>query len=404
MTFINKSTGLPLADREYRAFISGGGEKLEVMISRKRVEVALKTVAPGPIDPPPPPPLVEPPATGTITPAQFGAALGAAKPGAVLQLGAGAYVMPHSPKFTAPVTIKGGTFASIDLQGAENITFEGCIFDYNFKAVDDLENSPFYFASCKRITFKDCKVIGSGDAAGYGNGRGLTFDNSADILVQGGSITKFHRAVYSDIPTRMTVKGVNISGIRSDGIQVHGGSFVRIENNWIHDFKTPPRSGDHADMIQFFAVGDTLPTTDFWIVGNKMDIGQGSQTQTMLISTQNGKAYARGVIDGNTIRNAHTHGIAIGPINSLSVQKNAVIAAPPNPADPENADYLKTWGAQHGIMVPIIDASGSGIVVRDNAFAGANWYGGPRIEAPGAAIIGNVTVSAGSLIPVGVGA
>ena len=370
MTFINKATGLPLADREYRAFISGGGEKLEVMINRKRVEVAVKvavTPPPGPIDPPP----VEPPATGSITPAQFGAALANAKGGDVIQLATGVlYAMPRTVKFALPVTIKGGTFQSIDLQGAENITFDGTVFDYKFRQGDGIEAICVALSGCKGIAFKACKFDGdvaSGLSAvdnGFAAGRGLLATGCNGITVQDSVFKSWYRGLVIGESDNIQVLRNEVTDIRSDGMDFVQVKNVVIEGNNIHDFRSAPNSGDHADMIQFWTTGAVSPSTDIVIRNNRLEVGQGTWSQSLFMRNEkvdqgqasfDKMAYRSVLIENNTINNAHIHGITVGETGGLVVKGNTLTAAKLNAALKYNADYLAEYAGNTGIMRPKIN-------------------------------------------------
>ena len=88
---------------------------------------------------------------------------------------------------------------------------------------------------------------------------------------------------------------------------------VLIENNYIHDFRGSPGSGDHCDMIQFWTAGTTSPSTNITIRANVLDIGNGTATQSIFMRNEmvdTGQAgtemyYKNVVIEDNTITNAH---------------------------------------------------------------------------------------------------
>lgn len=418
MTFNNKSTGAPLADRVYRARVSGGGKKLVVFINRQAVEVSFKADV---IIAPPPPPIYPPmPVGSVIAPSAFGSALAAAKPGDVLQLSRGVlYAMPSSPKFAANVTIKGGTFAAMNLQDAENITLDGQIFDYTFRAGDPLHVSPFQISGGRNIAIRN--AVFDGDMArgmsviddGYACGRGLIVSGVDGITVADCIFAKWHRGMIIGESSNIAVLRNDVSGIRSDGMDFMQVRKILIEGNNIHDFRSAPGSADHPDMIQFWTTGTTTPSSDITIRNNKLDVGQGSFTQSLFMRNELGEGgntsiyYRNILIENNTIRNAHIHGITVGETIGLYVRKNAVIAAVLNAADPTNAEYIAQFGAQTGIMVPAINMSKASTgEVTGNAFAGANWRIGARIDMGSSKMVlgSNPTVSAESLIPAGIGA
>lgn len=353
---------------------------------------------PGPIDPPPVVPPVTPP-TGTITPAQFGAALAAAKGGETIQLAAGVlYSMPSSPKFASPVTIKGGVFATLNLQGAENITFDGALFDYKFRQGDPLHQTSFEVTGGKNIAFLRCifdgdLVVGSNPIDnGYANGNGLVVMRVDGITVADCVVKTWMRGLIFDTCVNVKVLRNDVSGIRCDGMDFIQVQKVLIEGNTIHDFASAPGSEDHSDFIQFWTTGTTAPSTDIVIRNNRLIVGQGTWAQSLFMrnelvdqgqATFAAMAYRNILIESNTISNAHVHGITVGETAGLIIRKNLVQAAKLNLALKYNADYVAQYGAGSGIMRPAINA-GEGSV--------------------GFVLDGNAVLAIGQPVPAGVGA
>ena len=363
-------------------------------------------VVPVPIEPPPvvitPPPVIVPPTPVPapvvgITPAQLATALTVASGGAVLMLSGGEYTIPRSLKFATAVTLKSADPANpakvkmLALNGTEGLTFDGIVFEYIFKVGDPHHINPFEVAQSKRVKFVNCQVLGSGDASGFGWGRGLHISASEDIVVDKTKVSKFLRGILVDKCLRVSLTANDISAVRSDAIDVIATDTILIENNYIHDFKSLVDSGDHQDAIQFWTTGQTKPSTNIIIRGNSLDVGQGSYFQSIFMrneevdtdrQTFDVMAYENILIENNSIKASHLHGITVGATKGMIVRNNTLIATPLSTSDPVNVESLATFNAQHSVWIPRINTSPitTGAVIEGNIFGGAPWHTGSRIN------------------------
>jgi len=359
-------------------------------------------VVPVPIEPPPvvivPPPVIVPPApVAGITPAQLAAALTVASGGAVLMLSGGEYTIPRSLKFATAVTLKSADpanpakFKTLSLNGTEGLTFDGIVFEYTFKVGDPEHINVFEVISSKRVTFNNCQILGSGDAGGIGWGRGLYVYQSEDIVVNKTKISKFLRGMVVSNSNRVKIVDNEFVAMRSDGMDIIQTNDVLIENNYIHDFKSLVGSGDHPDAIQFWTNGCTKASTNITIRGNRLEVGQGSYFQSIFMrneevdtgrQTFDVMAYENILIENNSIKASHLHGITVGATKGMIVRNNTLIATPLSTSDPVNVESLATFNAQHSVWIPRINTSPTttGAVIEGNIFGGAPWHTGSRIN------------------------
>ncbi|MFN3938894.1 MAG: right-handed parallel beta-helix repeat-containing protein, partial [Gemmobacter sp.] len=145
---------------------------------------------------------------------------------------------------------------------------------------------------------------------------------------------------------------------------------VLIENNYIHDFRLSPLSGDHPDMIQFWTTGTTEASTDIIIRNNTLDIGDGNWTQSIFMRNElvdTGKAgaemfYRNVLIENNTIYNSHLHGITVGETKGLIIRDNSVLHVP---------DTSIASGGTAPVNVPTIrvSARSESVTITDNVTA-----------------------------------
>lgn len=240
------------------------------------------------------------------------------------------------------------SFSGMDLRGVSNLTFDGLVFDYEFKIDDSISIRPFQIGyGSSDVTIKNS--VFDGDLAtgkseiddGYGYGVGLSVRDSLNISIDSNEFFNWHRgAVYSQ-SENLSVVNNEVYAIRLDGLNFVEVKSVLIEGNYIHNFKDSPDSTSHRDMIQFWTNGTTSPTIDVVIRDNVLDIGEGSWTQSIFMRNEEvdqGRAgtemnYQNILIENNTIYNGHAHGITVGETDSLTIRNNTVLKAAGDSSD-----------------------------------------------------------------------
>ena len=322
-------------------------------------------------------------------------ALSKATGGEIIKLAAGSYgaltldvksgfdrTFPSNVTITSADPLNPATFSSVKLDSVANLTLDGLVFDYNFKAGDPSFLSPFRITGGDRITVTNSTFDGdvasgvSVAANGYGTGYALVVRGATNVTVSNNEMHNFQRGLVVDDSSGIKVTGNDISNMRTDGMDFSQVKSVLIEGNALHDFRRSPTSLDHCDMIQFFTNGTTEPSTDIIIRGNVLDIGKGTFTQSIFMRNELvewGQAgsemnYRNVTIEQNVITNAHLNGIAVGQTTGLIIRHNTVL----------HADGVKADGVDPGVEIPaIMVASGSTSVVVTNNATGAlvGWTG-----------------------------
>ena len=229
--------------------------------------------------------------------------------------------------------------------------------------------------------------VASGKGAtddGFATGQGLAIWGQ-DLTVENNEFREFWTAL-SVGGKDVTVRGNDIHSIRSDGMRVVNVQGVVIEDNHIHDFKGSYASGDHRDMIQFWTTNLKTPNTDIVIRGNRLDIGEGSEAQSIFmrneaVDSQNGgdaMFYRNVLIEQNVITNAHLHGISVGETHGLTIRDNTIIQSV------GDTDFDKG----DGVRIPRINVAkdSTGVVITDNI------SGGIPSAKDGWTVSGNVVV------------
>jgi hypothetical protein len=282
------------------------------------------------------------------TPAELNSALASATGGETILLKGGDYgVFNSGARPATTVTLASAdpanpaVFTGMTLSKAANLTLDGISFDYTYKAGDPTWLRPFNVNDSTGIAIRNSVFDGdfpSGVSAiedGYGTAVGLSVRLSAGVTVEGNEFRDFHRGVLFQQSRDLVVTGNDVHSMRSDGMNFAEVQRVRIENNFLHDFRQSPASADHQDMIQFWTNGTKTPNTDIVIRGNRLDIADGTWTQSIFMRNEEvdtGRAgaemfYRNVTIEENVIVNAHAHGISVGETNGLTIRNNTVVHA-----------------------------------------------------------------------------
>lgn len=274
-------------------------------------------------------------------------------------------------KFETPITIKSAnagdpaSFSWMSFKGAANVVVDNVVFDYTFKSGQDINYRPFQVNGSSNIVIRNSVFDGdllngvTPASSGYGFAQGLSVRNSSNVTIQDNEFFNWHRGAVFDSSKSLVITGNDVHSIRSDGMDFVAVNNVLIEDNYLHDFKAAPLSGDHRDMIQFWTTGTTKPSTDIIIRGNTLDIGDGSYTQSIFMRNEmvdsGGKGaamfYQNVVIEDNAIYNAHLHGITVGETNGLTIRNNSVLRA--------DSDGAPEAAAGGGLWVPAINVKAS---------------------------------------------
>jgi parallel beta-helix repeat protein len=285
--------------------------------------------------------------------------------------------------FPATVTIasadaaKPAVFTGLALSGAANLAIRNVTFDYTYKAGDIDDFRPFEIRNGSSniaitgSTFAGDVASGLSETAnGFGRGNGLSVRDSANVTVSGNEFFSWKRGLVVANTGNVTVTNNEVHDIRSDGMNFAAVQNVRIEGNYFHDFRASYAAGDHRDMIQFWTTGTTKPSTDIVIRNNRLDIGEGSYTQSIFMRNEavdtglaGTEMYYRNVlIENNTIYNGHLHGITVGATAGLTIRNNSVLAV----SDENNPDQSSS-----AVWVPTIRvaAAATKVVIEANAVA-----------------------------------
>lgn len=279
----------------------------------------------------------------------LGQAIAVAAPGTTLLLAGGEYgaleLTEAGGTAERPLVLRSADpadparFSGMRLNKVHDLVLEGLVFDYRFSPGDQSHFRPFEIIRSRDVTIRAALFDGdvprgvSAADDGYGYAFALGVRMSEGVTVERSEARGFMRGLVFSESRGVIVRGNDLHGLRSDGMDFAQVQNVLIEDNLIRDFAYSPISEDHPDMIQFWTSGTTAPSTDIVIRNNVLSAGTGWFTQSIFMRNElvdQGKAgdemfYRNVTIAGNVIINAHVHGITVGETAGLTIANNTVI-------------------------------------------------------------------------------
>lgn len=274
------------------------------------------------------------------TVAELEAAVAAATGGETIYLNDGEFdgVNLSSETPATPITIKsasslGANISEIEIADCSNIIFDDVEFFHTRTGGEPDYFKAFTILRCTDITVQNCELHGTPDGV-YDNDVYTLYVRdcgaAASILIEN---CKFHdatRAALNQNSGGLTYNHCSIYDIRSDGFDFVGAVGVTITNNHFTDFFPDIGLGDHADAIQFWALGATADSGDVTIQNNVMIKGTGFDFQAIFI---NGKVdvvdgFHDFLITGNFIYNGTAHGVTINRCTDITISYNTIVFDP----------------------------------------------------------------------------
>lgn len=267
------------------------------------------------------------PESGPVTDVEFRAMLTGVEPGGVIELGKRRVTLTHLPPLapSANVTIRGGVFGPVVIQGWRNVTLDGATFegppgtsDYTYLLV---ANKP------ENLTIRNSRFTGYRTPDGKLHVRGPSIREGRNVTIERSrfeglaGFTNFIRtdgAIFRDNDLKTIREGLNLQGGRN----------IVIERNRFEDFQ--PFGEDHADGVQFFTMGlnrpDDTATRDVTIRHNLI-IAAGAQgifSGDQIGMAATGRGFQRFVIEENIVIGAGWHGITAAGIEDVRIRNNRV--------------------------------------------------------------------------------
>lgn len=279
-------------------------------------------------------------------------------------------------------------FTSMKLINVENLVFDGVTFDYSAAPDAYAFHRPFTIDKSSNIEIHNSKFDGdiarSSDPSqdGFATGTGLVVRDSDSVTVSANEFSEWYRGAFFKNSTNIEIEHNEVHSIRSDGFNFSNIDQAKIHDNYFHDFRTAQSTDDHADMLQFWTVGTTSPSTNIHIKGNVFDIGGGDLTQTILIGNEAVRAgagsewqHSNFVIEDNLIHNAQKHGISVYSIAGVTIANNVLVSSlsttekshiPQIWISPDSSGVSITGNTTHNIVAPHDSFVNSNVIIQSS--------------------------------------
>lgn len=259
--------------------------------------------------------------------AELNAALSKLKGGDALLLASGNYAkLQVTANFDRGVTItsldksRPAVIAELEVRGASNVKFDGLKFDHTGRIGD-----PFTIENSSKIAIVNSTFDGHVGRDGFAVGRALTVDNSTDILVENNDVVRFQNALTFQKVQDLIVRENDISGTSNDGARFVAVTNVEIEGNSFRDARSPAAL-KHKDSIQFWDNGEGVSRN---VVIRDNEFSNKELAHTIFMGSaaaraNASKAFENFLIEGNTIKGGHFHGISIEHVNGVVIRDNVL--------------------------------------------------------------------------------
>lgn len=291
------------------------------------------------------------------------AALNAAQPGDVLVLAPGNYgsvqVRNVSGAPGQPITLRSAdpenpaVLGQLQVRNSAHMVFEHLFLDHTYTPGDDWRHPANLIHDSQDITLRDSVLDGDKPydldelSAPYGTAFGMFLRRSSDIVFQGNEVRDFYRGLVVLTVDRLTITDNDFHTNRMDGMTLAQVTDTLIAGNRIRDFNRSVKSGDHADMIQFWTASTNTPTVNVTIRDNILNSGTGAETQSIFMRNEmvdTGRAgpemlYRNIRIENNVIINAHPNAINIGETDGLVIANNTLIRNRASVGDQHRAGF-----------------------------------------------------------------
>lgn len=252
----------------------------------------------------------------------------------------------------------------LKIKDRQNIILDGFHLKYDYKAGDHETTNKVLLQGSSAVTVQNCFIEGDVDAnTGSPHGRGVLVIDCDDVTLEGNVVRTFWKCFAFNRGNRNIFRGNDIGGFRSDGLTISQVADMLIEDNYLHDRKTLPGSGDHGDMIQ---IQRSSPggVNKLIIQNNFIDMNKGSLCQSIHAGYDKYGAdpHVGLVITGNEIINAQANGINLDNAPGAVVRDN--VLTPMDVSAP-------------GVQIPKIHVKGPNPDVTNNTAGDVKVNGSP---------------------------
>lgn len=241
--------------------------------------------------------------------------------------------------FSSKVTIKSAdanrpaVINEMLLQNVGNLEIKDVTFDYTGRQASDspswTRGTPFALKGTSDVTLSNVDIKGHLQN-GWGAGTGLYVNTSDGFTLRDSDMTDFKIAMNIWGTDDVTIEGNSIRRMNHDGLFFGGIDGIKIEDNFIGDYRSQYPSALHKDSIQFYTNKSIAPPSeDVVIRGNTIesaDHRHGIFIFNELYRAGQTSAYHRNIlIEDNYIHSTNTHGITVTQADGVVIRNNTVL-------------------------------------------------------------------------------
>lgn len=219
-----------------------------------------------------------------------------------------------------------------------NVDYTATMATYAFSSVIDINRSTDISFTGGEVTATsaingvkaDAKDLdASGNVVGLQTGRGFTIQNSSNVSVEGVDIHHVAKGVVMSAAHHVTLRGNEISDVRTSPIVGAGLSYVVIDGNHLSDSNPwgwGDAAKDHGDFIHLWtAAGAKIPSVGIEIVNNTIDQGSGVAILGINMEDNSGLGFDGVNISDNLVVNGNSQGVRLEHVFNATVTGNTMV-------------------------------------------------------------------------------
>lgn len=345
---------------------------------------------------------------------ELATALANARSGDQIVLAPGDYgeLAVKNRSFTEAVTITAQDpdnppiFSSISLFRVSGMTFDSIEVDFTPTATTLEWSSAFRADGSHGITVRNSTLIGGDSVAGvpadspagsqgnagilgYPTGRGMTFNNVSNLVIEGNSILEFSSGIRFSNADDVVIANNEIADFRRVGLGGANVSNMRIEGNYIHDANPWKYGGlgDHGDFVHFWTTPtQTKPSENISFIGNHMAQGDGTPIIGIYLDDNtNGIGFRDVLIENNILHNGNGQALRMEDVVGLTVKSNTIVqtvgsenTVPSIYLADGTREVTVTDNILAGIVGPALSAANAQIQIYDNVLVQASNPSAPN--------------------------
>ena len=243
--------------------------------------------------------------------------------------------------FSSKVTIKSAdanrpaVINEMLLQNVGNLEIQDVTFDYTGRQASDTPSwargTPFALKGTSDVTLSNVDIKGHLQN-NWAVGTGLYVNTSDGFTIRDSDMTDFKIAMNIWGTDDVTIEGNSIRRMNHDGLFLGGIDGIKIEDNFIGDYRSQYPSALHKDSIQFYTNKKIAPPSeDIVIRGNTIE--SADHRHGIFIfnelyrdgNTSSAAQHKNILIENNYIHSTNTHGITVAHADGVVIRNNTVL-------------------------------------------------------------------------------